>query len=245
MSSAGAPPPRPVRGLGPVIVVLLIFIAAALGYYQIIYYPPNHTSTTAVFVPPDPHNVTVTIVQGASSDCSPNCTNKTYSPDTITVVIGYNATVVWHNDDGTVHTVTAELNDSSLDPRFTSFGPTSPPTAWDNIASGKSVNFTFTKPGTYVYFCSYHAWMVGSVIVEAGSNSSSSSSSSTVAAIGSTVIGPFHTSSLLTLSEERGVVSKSLMTLSMLPISRGGSDLPFEKFSIGVPMNLALTAKTS
>ena len=242
MSSSGAPPPRPVRGLGPVIVVLLIFIAAALGYYQIIYYPPNHTTTAIVPVPADPHNVTVTIVQGASSDCSPNCTNKTYSPDTIIVVIGYNATVVWHNDDGTVHTVTANLNDSSLDPRFVIFGPSSPPTSWNNIQSGKSVNFTFTKPGTYSYSCSYHAWMIGSVIVEAGSNSSSSSSSSTVAAIGGAIIGTFKEGTMLSLGQERAVASKSLMTLSVL---QGAWDLPLEIFSSGILMTVPLTAKSS
>lgn len=242
MSSSGAPPPRPVRGLGPVIVVLLIFIAAALGYYQIIYYPPNHTSTTTVFVPPDPHNVTVTILPTASS-CQPNCNNKTYFPDAITVVIGYNATVIWtNNETGVVHTVTAFQNDSIFDPRFTSFGPLSPTSSWNNIPGGKSVNFTFAKPGKYAYFCSYHTWMIGSVIVEAGSNSSSSSSSSTVAATGGAIIGIFHEGAMLSLGHESAVASKSLMTLSVL---QRAWDLPLEIFSSGIQMTVPLAAKTS
>jgi plastocyanin len=185
MSSPGAPPAKPVRGLGPVIVVILIFIAAALGYYQIIYYPPNHTSTTTQIVPPNPHPVNVTILPTAVT-CQPNCNNKTYSPDIITVVIGYNATIFWRNSDSNEHTVTANSNDSSLDPRFTSFGPIGPSSAWNNILPGKSVNFTFIKPGSYAYFCSYHSWMIGTVIVKAGTNSSASSSGSGT----TSVIGP-------------------------------------------------------
>jgi plastocyanin len=188
LSSPTAPPPKPVRALGPAIVVVLIIIAASLGFYQIVVYPPNHTTTTTVIVPPDPHNVTVTIV-GDPVNCSPNCVGKTYVPDTITVVIGYNATVIWtNNDTGVEHTVTASTNDSSLDPRFTVFGPTSPQSSWNNILSGQSVNFTFIKPGTYVYSCSYHPWMVGSVIVKAGSNSTSSSTVSSAATTSSSSI---------------------------------------------------------
>ncbi len=199
MSSPTAPPPKPVRALGPAIVVVLIIIAAGLGYYQIIVYPPNHTSTTTAYIPYDPKNVTVTIVPGALNPCgtalSPpqaqsECNGKTFVPDTITVVVGYNATVFWRNNDTTVHTVTANLNDSTLDPRFTIFGPTAQP--WNNIPQGQSVNFTFIKPGTYTYYCSYHAWMQGSVIVEAGSNSTSSSTvSSSATSSSSAILSPY------------------------------------------------------
>jgi plastocyanin len=233
MSSPGAtPPPRPVRGLGPVIVVILILIAALLGYYQIIYYPPNHTSTSTQIVPPDPHNVTVTIASGASSDCSPNCAGKTYVPDTMTVVIGYNATVIWRNDDGTVHTVTADANDSTLDPRFTSFGPTSPSSAWNNIPSGKSVNFTFIKPGTYGYLCSYHPWMVGSVIVKSGTNVSSSSSASTSGPSSSALIGPYHINPFTVLRE--GITTR-LNGLTYIAFS----SVLMRSFSVFIPVSEA------
>jgi plastocyanin len=217
MSSTGAPSPRPVRGLGLVIVVILILIAAALGYYQIIYYPPNHTSTTTVYVARDPHNVTVTIVSGASGNCGPpvapqsNCMGKTYVPDTITVVVGYNATVIWRNNDSTVHTVTAEPNDSSLDPRFTSFGPTSQP--WNNIEAGQSVNFTFIKPGTYAYYCSYHSWMLGSVIVKAGSNTSSSTTTLTGISSSGTIFSPHSLDWFLVVGNQIAIL---LITLTFL-----------------------------
>ena len=185
LSSPTSPvPQRAVRGLAPMIIVVLVILVASLGYYQIIYYPPHHTSTTIQYVPPDPHNVTVVIVSGALAPCGASatppqpasqCVGRTYVPDNITVVIGYNATVIWINNDTTVHTVTAQPSDGSIDPRFTSFGPTAQP--WNNIAPKASVNFTFINPGTYSYFCSYHSWMVGSVIVLPGTNSSGASSS--------------------------------------------------------------------
>ncbi len=170
-------------------MVVLIIIAGALGYYQVAIYPANHSSTSSVsiYVPPDPHNVTVVIVPGASSPCGTavnkppsDCNGKTYAPDNVTVVIGYNATVIWFNNEtGVVHTVTAFPSDASFDPRFGIFGPQNPPTLWNNIPGGKSVNFTFIKPGDYTYYCSYHNWMQGSVIVKAGSNNSTTTSTIT------------------------------------------------------------------
>ncbi|MDG6991208.1 MAG: copper oxidase, partial [Nitrososphaerota archaeon] len=37
-----------------------------------------------------------------------------------------------------------------------------------NIAPGQIWTYTFTKPGTYEYFCTYHLWMGGEVIVKSG-----------------------------------------------------------------------------
>ena len=180
-------------------MVVLIIIAAGLGYYQIIVYPPNHTSTTTTYIPPDPHNVTVTIVPSASSECGTiigmpqsQCNGKTYVPDAITVVIGYNATVIWRNNQtATPHTVTAELNDSGIDPRFLAFGPESPPSSWNVINYGQTVNFTFIKPGTYVYYCSYHSWMIGAVTVLAASNSSATATGSTTTSSSSAMLSPY------------------------------------------------------
>ena len=89
----------------------------------------------------------VAIPSGAGMDTS----SPGYAPDTITVVIGVNNTVVWTNDDSMPHTVTAtnKLFDSG------------------NMNQGSTFSFTFTTPGTYTYGCSYHSWMKGTVIVKA------------------------------------------------------------------------------
>ena len=72
-----------------------------------------------------------------------------FAPANLTVAV--NATVIWTNEDrSVVHNVVSTGSTS-----FSS-GDISPGTTW---------SLTLTKPGTYTYFCSYHPWMTGSVVV--------------------------------------------------------------------------------
>ena len=190
-----AAPPRPVRGMGPAIIVTLIICAALLGYYQIVYYPSvasNTTSTTSL-TPVTPHLANITILTGAPS--APRA--LTYSPNVATVYLGYNSTVLWTNDDGAEHTVTANSTDQSLDPVFYSW---SQPAGYNNIlpkgTPGDTLNFTFTLAGTYGYYCKYHANMIGTIIVKAApanltssTATSSKSASSTATSSSSAILG--------------------------------------------------------
>ncbi len=72
-----------------------------------------------------------------------------YSPQTITVYLGINSTVTWVNNDSVPHTVTA------TDGSFSS----------GNLNAGQSWSYTFTTPGTYTYYCAYHSWMTGTIVV--------------------------------------------------------------------------------
>ena len=142
--------------------LLVILAAAFLGYYQVVYYPtiaPTSTTSTSSEGPLE-KNVTVIIPNGAQTPNTP--ASRTYLPDVITVYIGYNATVIWYNNDSALHTVTAKP--SSPDQKFNQFGPTSAP--YNNINPESSVSFTFTIPGIYNYTCSYHLWMEGQVIAK-------------------------------------------------------------------------------
>ena len=78
-----------------------------------------------------------------------NTSSPGYFPQQIVVVIGVNNTVTWINNDNMPHTVTSTngIFDSG------------------NLEAGQSFTYTFTKPGTYSYVCSYHSWMKGTVIV--------------------------------------------------------------------------------
>jgi plastocyanin len=77
-----------------------------------------------------------------------------YMPANITVVIGVNNTVEWiNNDTDTPHTVTS----NSGDPASFNSG---------NLNPGQTYTFTFTVAGTYEYYCEYHSWMTGEVVVE-------------------------------------------------------------------------------
>jgi plastocyanin len=71
-----------------------------------------------------------------------------FNPVQKTVTV--NTTVTWINKDSYAHTVTS---DSTI---FDS----------QNIGSGGTFSYTFTKKGTYKYHCKIHAMMTGSLVVQ-------------------------------------------------------------------------------
>jgi plastocyanin len=102
-----------------------------------------------------PANITAVIIPGGAGTNASAAPG--YSPDTVTVVIGVNNTVVWTNNDTVDHTV------------FSKSVPTGAATfASPIIAAGGNYTQTFTVAGTYEYYCSLHAWMTGTVIVKSG-----------------------------------------------------------------------------
>jgi plastocyanin len=85
----------------------------------------------------------IVIVHGAGLQSN----GQFYTPINFTVKAG--TPVTWVNRDNTVHTVTSTtaLFDSK------------------DIAAGATYTHTFNTPGTYPYYCTYHTWMKGSIIV--------------------------------------------------------------------------------
>ena len=59
--------------------------------------------------------------------------------------------VTWTNKDSTTHTATSTSGPASFDS--------------GDLSTGQSFRKTFTKPGTYSYFCNIHHGMRGTVIV--------------------------------------------------------------------------------
>jgi plastocyanin len=76
--------------------------------------------------------------------------NFGYTPDPITVAAG--TKVVFKNYDTTAHTVTS----SDPKPVFDS----------GDLPLNKSWSYVFAKAGTYKYFCQYHTYMTGTIIVK-------------------------------------------------------------------------------
>jgi plastocyanin len=74
--------------------------------------------------------------------------NFTFAPDTLTVPI--NSTVTWANKDDLPHVI------ASNDGVFKSKA----------LDTDQKYSYTFTKAGTYAYFCSIHPKMVGKVVVQ-------------------------------------------------------------------------------
>ena len=72
-----------------------------------------------------------------------------YAPDPSTVTVGQ--TILFINDDTSAHTVTAD--DASFDSGY--------------MAKGATWSYTFTKAGTIPYYCIYHRFMRGTIVVRA------------------------------------------------------------------------------
>ena len=137
--------------------MLIVGAVATIGFYQIEVAPKSASSTasssTSVAAPCTATScIKVMIIPNAGT------TPPGYSPDSITVVIGVNNTVVWSNNDtsGTLHTVSGGT-------------PSSPNTSWGSgpLSEGESFSYTFTVAGTYPYYCEFHpSVMTGTVIVK-------------------------------------------------------------------------------
>jgi plastocyanin len=76
--------------------------------------------------------------------------NFSFGPTTLTIPVG--TTVTWTNRDDIPHTVV-----STDDPKFFKSKV---------LDTDEKFSFTFTKAGTYPYFCSVHPKMTGKVIVQ-------------------------------------------------------------------------------
>jgi plastocyanin len=74
--------------------------------------------------------------------------NFSFGPATLTVTVG--TTVTWTNRDDIPHTIV------STDKVFKS----------KVLDTDEKFSFTFSKAGTYPYFCSIHPKMTGSVVVQ-------------------------------------------------------------------------------
>src|SRR5690349_18067448 len=74
--------------------------------------------------------------------------NFTFAPQTLTVSV--NTAVTWVNKDDIPHVV------ASTEGVFKSKG----------LDTDGSYSFTFTKPGTYKYYCSIHPKMTGTIVVQ-------------------------------------------------------------------------------
>jgi plastocyanin len=74
--------------------------------------------------------------------------NFTFGPDTLTVPV--NSTVTWVNKDDIPHVIAS--NDGVFKSRA--------------LDTDEKYSYTFTKAGTYSYFCSIHPKMVGKIVVQ-------------------------------------------------------------------------------
>ena len=86
--------------------------------------------------------------QSSAANAEVKIDNFSFGPQTLTVSVG--TTVVWTNRDDIPHTVV------STDGVFKS----------KVRDTDEKFSYTFTKAGTYPYFCSVHPKMTGKVVVQ-------------------------------------------------------------------------------
>jgi nitrite reductase (NO-forming) len=77
-------------------------------------------------------------------------TSFAFAPKAITVNTG--TKITWVNDDTTMHTVVGDTFDSRNE-------------KIDGLGKGETYSFTFDKPGTYKYHCSFHPFITGTITV--------------------------------------------------------------------------------
>jgi len=76
--------------------------------------------------------------------------NFSFAPATLTLAAG--TTVTWTNRDDIPHTVVSTDDPKTFKSKV--------------LDTDEKFSFTFSKPGTFAYFCSIHPKMTGKVIVQ-------------------------------------------------------------------------------
>ena len=75
--------------------------------------------------------------------------NFSYEPKELTVAVG--TTVTWVNEDDVPHTATGEGESPAFDSKA--------------LDTDDKFSFTFSKAGTYPYYCKVHPHMKGTIVV--------------------------------------------------------------------------------
>jgi len=83
-----------------------------------------------------------------AADTAVKIDNFTFSPGAVTVTVG--STVRWTNHDDIPHNVVSD--DKSFKSKV--------------LDTDENFSYTFTKPGTYSYYCSIHPKMTGKIVVQ-------------------------------------------------------------------------------
>jgi plastocyanin len=92
----------------------------------------------------------VTRAQQKASTMEVKVDNFSFGPVTLTVPVG--TTVMWTNRDDIPHTIVSTDDPKAFKSKV--------------LDTDEKFSFTFSKPGTYPYFCSIHPKMIGKVIVQ-------------------------------------------------------------------------------
>jgi len=134
--------------IGAVVVIVIIVLALYLGGLF-------GTSTPAT-------PASAKIYDSGTCSTSANCG---FTPTPLN--IASNTKVTWTSNSSTTHTITECVSMSTSCPNFDSsaLSPTFDSGLSSPIANGQTYSYTFKTAGTYNYYCQFHNWMHGQVVV--------------------------------------------------------------------------------
>ena len=127
--------------------VTLLFVVACGGTPTApspIQSGPTATSTAQ----PSPTPL-LTPIAVANVKIIPKNGHYVFDPAMLTVKVG--TQVVWTNDSNAPHTVTSDTGVFNTPP--------------DYLLPNQTFKVIFTKPGTYTYYCNFHLYMKGVIVV--------------------------------------------------------------------------------
>lgn len=131
-----------------VAIIVVILIVVGIGVYFLTRPPSTPTN----------NGIPVSIFDGQNGgSCGAKPQDCGYSPSTLNIKIGVNATVTWTNTGTIPHTVTSnQTADGSL-PSFDSGS--------GGMQHNAQFTYTFTQAGTYHYYCTIHPNYMKAVVV--------------------------------------------------------------------------------
>ena len=146
------------KGISVFVIAALgiIIIAGSIAAYQLSQTPPDNGGSNGMSgngpqnqPDPEPQPEPEPEPQPEPQTYNVEIVNFVYTPTDLTVNVG--DTVVWTNTDSVGHTITSDAG-SELDSPL--------------LGKGEQYSHTFTEAGTFLYHCTPHPWMTGTVTVE-------------------------------------------------------------------------------
>lgn len=137
------------KPLFTLVAVSVILLAGLLGYNQFVHQPMVPPPHEPAVPPSGVRTIQVVIVPYATTSG-----NHSFTPDSVTLVMGVNNSIFFYNNDYVNNGVPHDLAErgGAFHTGVLGYGETSAP-------------IVFTKQGTYNYYCEFHPTMVGKVIV--------------------------------------------------------------------------------
>lgn len=136
-----------------VLVFLMIVVIASVAWFRRLVGGAERTAADAPIATTEatqPATQPTSSPAAAAQEVKVSIDNFAFKPKELSIPVG--GTVTWVNRDDVPHTATSAGE----------------PTVFDSKAldTDDKFSFTFTRPGTYNYYCKVHTHMTGTVVVK-------------------------------------------------------------------------------